>query len=227
VHRGAGEVAHPPGRRAERQLDDPGGDVPGVDGLEPQPAGRRDDRQRRHLLRDGQHQVVELGRAQRRPPQPGPGDGLLGAQLGPEVAQRDAVGADDRDEHQVPHAGAGRGAHEVRGRAVVALGAARQVQDDLGAGHGALDALAGEQVGGHVLDAGGGLARVPAEHAHVAPGGAQQRHHEAAQRSGAAGDQQGCGHVDLPFLRGGGGRSHRPAPGGPPLGHPAAEERDT
>jgi hypothetical protein len=57
---------------------------------------------------------MELGGPQRRPAHAGAGDHLLGGPLGCEVAEhrpvdaacdRDPVGANDRDEHQVPDPG--------------------------------------------------------------------------------------------------------------------------
>ncbi|GAA4526227.1 hypothetical protein GCM10023096_59440 [Nonomuraea ferruginea] len=56
------------------------------------------------------------------------------------------------------------------------------MQDGVGAVHGGLDALAREQVCGHV-------AAAPAEDAHLVAGGPQERYDEAAESTGAAGDQ--------------------------------------
>jgi hypothetical protein len=74
-------------------------------------AGRnRYHRQLCHLLCHCQNQVVKLGGAQRRERQAGVGNDPFGGQLGGEVAEhgavdsavdRDAVGADDRDVHQM------------------------------------------------------------------------------------------------------------------------------
>ena len=96
---------------------------------------------------------MELGGTHRRPRQAGVGHGLLRAQLGPEVAQRDLVRPDDADVHQVPHPGSRRGLDQLPGRLVIALGATRQVHDDLGPVDCGLDPLALEQITGHILDA--------------------------------------------------------------------------
>jgi hypothetical protein len=107
-------VSHQAGRRTQGQLHQPGRHLPGVDRLEP-PAGRnRHHRQPGQLPHGQQGQVMELGGPQRRPAHAGAGDHLLGGPLGCEVAEhrpvdaacdRDPVGANDRDEHQVPDPG--------------------------------------------------------------------------------------------------------------------------
>ncbi|MGH3384233.1 MAG: nucleotidyl transferase AbiEii/AbiGii toxin family protein [Nocardioidaceae bacterium] len=73
---------------------------------------------------------------------------------------------------------------------VVALGAAREVPDDLGAVHRRFDPLALEQVAGHVLDAFSRLMTASTEDAHVLAGIPEQRRDEAAQCAGA-GEQDG------------------------------------
>ncbi|CAM5356778.1 hypothetical protein SPURM210S_02333 [Streptomyces purpurascens] len=91
----------------------------------------------------------------------------------------------------MPYTGPGRGADQMTGRLVVALGTARQVQHGLRAVEGGLDALALEQIAGDVLDAVRGGAVLPAEDPHVVAGRAQQRDDMAAQGARAAGDQDG------------------------------------
>ncbi len=185
VHLRPSDVGHQARWRAERQLDEPGRDLAGVDRLEPETGRERYHRQPGHLLRYHQDQVVELGGAQRRPGQAGIGHDALGRELGREVAEhgavdaaddRDPVGADDRDVHQVPRPGPRRCPDQVPGLLLVALAAARAVHDDLDSLHRGLDPLARGQVTGHELDTLLGLAAVPAEHAY-----------RAARRPAAAG----------------------------------------
>jgi hypothetical protein len=114
---------------------------------------------------------VELGGAQGCPRQAGVGHDPLGGELGPEVAEHravdaagegDPVGPDDRDVHQVPDPGLRRGPHQVPGLVLVALAAAGAVDDDLGARHRGVDAVAGGEVTGHELDAGVAVAAAAA-----------------------------------------------------------------
>jgi hypothetical protein len=146
---------------------------------------------------------VELRRPQRGPRQSRTGHDLLGRPLGREVAEhrpvgraddRYAVGADHRDEDQVWPAGAAGRPYQGAGLLLVALGAAGAVHDRGDAFHGGVDARAGGQVTDQVLGALGGLPPVTAQHPHGVPGLLQQRFDQAAERAGAAGEQDGCGH---------------------------------
>jgi hypothetical protein len=74
---------------------------------------------------------------------------------------------------------------------LVALGAAGEVDDDLGSRHRGVDPLAGGQVTGHQLDNLRALAAVPAEDPDVAAGVPQPRDDEPPQGARAAGDQDG------------------------------------
>lgn len=193
VDLGAGQVGDPAGRGREGQFGQAGGDLAGVDGLEAQAAGDGEERQLGHLLDHGQRQLVELGRPQHRPADARAGDGPLRLQLGAQPGQRDAVRADDRDVHDVPYSRADGGAHQGAGRLVVALGAARQVQDGVHAGDGGLDALTGEEVAGDVGDAVRVRAGAAGEDPHLVAGRPQQRDDVAAEGARAAGDQEGGG----------------------------------
>jgi hypothetical protein len=79
----------------------------------------------------------------------------------------------------------------VPGLVAVPLGAAGEVHDDLRARHGGLDAVAGGQVAGHVLDAVHVVVTTAAEHPDVAPGVDEARDDEPSQGAGTAGDQDG------------------------------------
>src|SRR5215207_636266 len=160
-----------------------------------------------HLADRRQGQVMKLGGAQRRPRQPGLRHYGLGRQLGREVAEqravdaaddRDPVGADDRDVHQVRCPGPRRGLHQVARLVLVALAAAGTVHDDLGTVDRGLDPLAGGQVAGHEVGALAGFATAPGEHPHRAAGGLQPRDYEAPERAGTAGDQDRAGFVIAP-----------------------------
>src|SRR5215213_9954023 len=105
------------------------------------------------------------------------------------AGDRDPVGADDRDEDQVPRPIPRRWPDQVQGLILVALGAARAVHDDLGPVHRGFDSLAGGQVTGHELDAVAGLAAAPAEHPYLAACVPQPRDDEAPERARPAGDQ--------------------------------------
>lgn len=99
--------------------------------------------------------------------------------LGAEVAEhgkvdaaghREPVCADDRDVHQAPYAGLGRGTDEVTGLVLVALAAACAMNDDLDSYDGGLDPLPRREVTGPELDAVvGARATSAAEHSDVAP----------------------------------------------------------
>ena len=142
---------------------------------------------------------MELGRAQGRPRQAGPGDDPLGRQLGSEVAEHGAVdGADDRDPVGVDH----RDVDQVRRPAlrrhrlqqvarqrVVALVAAGEVQDGPDAVHRGPGPLAAGQVAGQVADAFLVRPAVPAEHADLAAGVPQARDEPPSEGAGPAGDQ--------------------------------------
>ena len=151
VHPRSGHVGHQAGWLAERQFHETGRHLVGVDRLESEAGWDWNQRQLCHLLRHHQKQVIELASAERRPRQPGVGHHTLRGQLGPEVAEhrvvdaadhRDAVGADDRDVHQVAHARAGCCPYQAARLVLVSFGAARQVHDHPDAGHGGLDTLA-------------------------------------------------------------------------------------
>lgn len=86
-------------------------------------------------------------------------------------------------------AGPRRRPHQVAGLLLVALSAARAVQDGPDPVHRALDSLAGGQIADRELDAILGLVAAPTEHPHLAVGLAQERHDEAPERAGATGDQ--------------------------------------
>ena len=138
---------------------------------------------------------MELGGPQSRPGQAGVDHNALGGQLGREVAEHgavdeafdwDAVGADDRDVHQVPRPGPRRCPDQVQGLLLVALAAARAVHDDLGPLHRGFDPLARGQVTGHELDILSGLAVAPAEHPYLASVVPQPRDDEAPKRARAA-----------------------------------------
>ena len=130
----------------------------------------------------------------------------LGGLFGREVAEhgpveraghRDPVGPDDRDEHQVPGPGPPGRLDQVAGLDLVAFGAAGQMHDHLGPRHRGVDALAGGQVTGQLLDARAALAAVAAEHPDLAAGRPQPRDDLAAQGAGDAGDQNGWRHCVL------------------------------
>jgi hypothetical protein len=115
--------------------------------------------------------------------------------LGAEVADRHAVGGDDRDDHEVADARGLRGAHEVRGGDVVALRPAREVQHDVGALDGRRDAVVAHEVGDDVLDARDRLAPAAAEDAQVVLGGGEEVDDVGPEGAGPAGDEDG--HVPL------------------------------
>jgi LexA-binding, inner membrane-associated putative hydrolase len=170
----------------------------GVDRLDPEPGRDGYDGQPGHLPRCGEDQVVELGRAQRCPRQARLGHDALGGQLGCEVAEhgavdaaddRDSVGPDDRDVHQVPRPDPRRRPDQVQGLILVALAAARAVHDDLSPFQRGFDSLARGQVTGHVLGTLPALAAAPAEHPYPAAGVPQPRDDEAPNRARAASDK--------------------------------------
>jgi len=110
VHPRSAYVRYQPGQLAMGKLGEPGRHLAGVDRLELEAGRNRNHRQLRHLLEQHQVQFVELGGTQRRSRQTRVGCGSLRGQLGPEVAEhgavhaaaeRDSIGADDRDVHQV------------------------------------------------------------------------------------------------------------------------------
>jgi hypothetical protein len=200
VHARARDVRHEPGRLVERQFHEPGRDLTGIDRLEPGASPERHHRHLRHLAQQHQDPVVELGGAQRGPGHAGVGDDALGVAFRGEVAvhgsvdaadDRDPVGADDRDEHQVPDACPGGRSCQVPSHVVVALGSSGAVHDRLDARHRGIDPIAGPDVSGHVLDAVDGLAPVPAEQADLAARVLQERQHETPERARAAREQYG------------------------------------
>jgi hypothetical protein len=203
VHAWTTDVGHQAGGLAKRKFYEPVRYLAGVDRLEADLGWDRYHRQLGHLPRRRQHQIVELGRAQRGPREAGVRHGTLRAKLCREVAEhravdstdyRDPVGANDRDVHEVARPAPRRCPDQVQSLLLVALGAARAVHDDLGPLHRGFDALAGGQITCHELDALAGLMAMPAEHSYLAAAGvAQPRDDEAAQGPGAAGDQDGTG----------------------------------
>jgi hypothetical protein len=107
------------------------------------------------------------------------------------LGHRDAIGADHRDEHQVPHRGPLGGPDQTSGLVVVTLGTPRAMHDDLGPGHRGFDPLVRAQLAGHELDAAAVLAAAPAGHPDPAGRLLQARDDEPPERPGAPGDQDG------------------------------------
>jgi hypothetical protein len=124
---------------------------------------------------------------------------LLCGKLGAVVAEqraidaaddRDLLGADDGDVDQMLRPGAGSGLNQAPRLVLVALHAARKMQDDPGFCNSGFNPLACGQVTSHELDAGCGLLVVPTEHADIKPGSLQPRDDQSPRRAGAAGDQK-------------------------------------
>jgi hypothetical protein len=113
---------------------------------------------------------------------------------------RDAVGADDRDEHHVPRARARRGLDEVPSLRFVASGAARAVHDDVGTLDRRFDPVACSQIAPHELDARLRVLAMPAQHAHLPSRLAQPRHDEAPEDARPARDQDGSPFVPMPSV---------------------------
>ena len=100
----------------------------------------------------------------------------------------------------MPYAGLGRRPPERAGPRAVAGPAAGKVHDDVHTGQRRSDAGAGVELPDHVVDAVGGLAVLPGQHAHRRPGRPEAGDDEAAERAGAAGDENGCGHGVPPVV---------------------------
>jgi hypothetical protein len=174
--------------------------------LEPDTCRKRCHRQLRQLLRDQQHQLVELRGAQRGPRQSGVFDHLLRGLLGGEVAEHgainaahhgDAVGADDRDVNQVRRTGLRCRTHQAPGFVLVALGAAggaSEVHDGLDPLHRGLNALSGGQVTAQIPYAILCLTAAPAEYSHVRTSIPQAPDDVSSEPTGAAGNQDGWCH---------------------------------
>src|SRR5262245_7727917 len=198
VHPGPCNVGHEAGGRGKGDVDEPGRYLPGVHRLEPEPGRNRNHWQPGHLPHRHQDQVMELGGAQSGPWHAGFGHDALGGKFGPEVTKhrainaagdRDPVGPDDRDVHQVPHPDALCCADQVHGLVLVAFATPREVEDDLGSFHGGCDRLARGQVARHELDAFPGLAVAPGWPPYLAAGVPEPRDDEAPERAGAAGHE--------------------------------------
>src|SRR6185312_17254369 len=100
----------------------------------------------------------------------------------------------------MPYAGLGRHPPERAGPRPVAGPAAGEVHDDVHTGQCRGDASAGVELPDHVVDAVRGLAVLPGQHAHRRPGRPKSTYDEAAERAGAAGDENGCGHGVPPVV---------------------------
>jgi hypothetical protein len=105
---------------------------------------------------------------------------------------RDAVGADDRDEDEVAHAGRRRGRDQRAGLLAVALGRARAVHDDLGAADRGFDPLPRGEVPDRVAVA-------AAQDAHLVARRPQPRNEQAPERARAARHQDGLAHASPSF----------------------------
>jgi len=102
-----------------------------------------------------------------------------------------AIGADHRDEHQVPRTGPRGGPDQVPRLVLVTLGGSRAVDDDLGPCHRGFDLLARAQIAGHELDTVRALVTAPAEYPQLACGLEQTWYDEPPERPGATGYQDG------------------------------------
>jgi len=109
------------------------------------------------------------------------------------AGHRDPLGPDDRDVDHVSHACARRGFDQVTCLDLVALGAAREVDDDLGSVHRGVDAFAGSQVTSEELDTVLALAALSAEYPDVTARVTQLLHDVPSERAGTAGHQDRCG----------------------------------
>ena len=93
------------------------------------------------------------------------------------------------------------GLDQVPGANIVALGSSGEVQHGPYPTERLVEAVPGHQVNGHVLHAVARLPVVPTQHPDLVPGLPKERNHLRAEKPGAAGDQNGGGHLfDLPLV---------------------------
>ena len=151
-----------------------------------------------NLLHKLHHRLVELSGAQRRPWQAGLGNDPFGGELGLEIAEhcaidaaadRDPVGTDDRDVHQMPDPSLGSGLNQAPRLVLVALHAARKMQDDVGSLHSGGNPLAGSEVTRHEFDTVPALVAASTQHSNVVPSVLEPRHDEPSEGACAAGNQ--------------------------------------
>lgn len=98
----------------------------------------------------------------------------------------------------------GRRLDECSGLVIIAVGAARKVQDGANTVDSGVDTLTRRQIADHVLDALAWLLRTPAQHPHVLTGLTQMLHDVAPERARTTCDQNrschGCDSIVLPPL---------------------------
>jgi hypothetical protein len=97
----AGHIRHPAAGITQRKLGEPRRHLARVDRLDRESGRDRYHRQGRQPPGAVADQLVELGRPQGRPGQPGIGDHAFGRELGLVIPARETVDADDRDVDQV------------------------------------------------------------------------------------------------------------------------------
>ena len=100
-YQGTAHVGYTAQGLAERELNESGRNLVGVDRLDPKAQGNGYHWPFRELLGARHEQVVKLRGAQHRSWQPGVGHDALSGEFGAKVAKWEAVDADNRDEHQM------------------------------------------------------------------------------------------------------------------------------